>query len=69
MAINIEYTLHETFTVYLYSYDQEVCCSYTDSGCIQDVVERVIDRLVKHNFNYANIKDIRSHSVATIKRT
>lgn len=66
--IKIEYTYSVNATVIFYTQD-DTSFRYNDAGFIGDVVERVTDDIVKHNFVSADIIDVSTGEVlATVTR-
>lgn len=66
--IKIEYTYSVNATVIFYTQDA-TSFRYNDAGFIGDVVERVTDDIIKHNFVSADITDAGTGEVlATVTR-
>ena len=69
MAINVTIPYHIDATI-IYHDDKEVTFRNVEHGSMDEVKEKVIAMLIKHNFTYAEAVDSINHRVfMTIERT
>ena len=69
MAITVSHTYNTTVDITYYA-EKDLYVNCSDTGTMDDIAERVIDVLVKHNFSYADVCSAYTGEVLMIiKRT